>query len=145
MNKSSKIAGNSARKCLKCVSKPYMTSTLNLMHFWKNRKKSILNFFFDDASTKFPENRFSRKISAKYDWGSNKHTLGPPRKKSPNNSILFNSYQKKSNLDHFWQKSIFLHLGRFGYKKASKIKKFLIFEFSKISAFSGYIHCWGYS
>ena len=41
------------------------------------------------------------------------------------NSILFDFSQKKCVSGPFWPKFNFLLGGRFGYKKASKIKKFL--------------------
>ena len=41
MYKSSKIASKPPSKCLKPVSNPYVMPRHDLVHIWKNRKKSI--------------------------------------------------------------------------------------------------------
>ena len=60
MYKSSKIASKSSSKCLKPVSNPYMMSKHDLIHFSKNRNKSILKIFFPTMHQQnFPEITFS--------------------------------------------------------------------------------------
>ena len=70
MYKSSKIASKSSSKCLKPVSNPYMMSKHDLVHFSKNRKKSILKIFFPIMHQQnFREIDFSGEYRPNMIWG----------------------------------------------------------------------------
>ena len=87
------------------------------------------------ASTNLAEIHFSGRISAKISSGTKKIPLGPFQKKIFRDNSTFSYSCMILYIDELiWRKPIFSHLGRFGYKKASKIQKFLNFQILQIFA-----------
>ena len=80
------------------------------------------------ASTNSSDFEFFGRISAKY-HRKPKNIIWPLSEKiSRDNSTLFYSCIILYFDGQILQKPIFSHLGRFGYKKAQKIQKFLFFQ-----------------
>ena len=105
------------------------------MHYFKNRKKSILKNFFDACINKFGRNNFFRPNIGQILSGTKKVPLGPFQKKIFRDNSTFSYSCMILYFDELiWRKPIFSHLGRFGYKKASKIQKFLFFQNLQICA-----------
>ena len=86
------------------------------------------------ASTNLAEIHFSGRISAKYCRGPKEYHLAPSRKIFHDNSTFSYSCMILYFDELIWRKPIFSHLGRFGYKKASKIQKNLFFQNLQICA-----------
>ena len=95
--------------------------------FWKN--------FVDACINKFGRNSFFRPNIGQISSGTKRIPLGSFQKKIfADNSTFSYSCMILYFDELIWRKLIFSHLGRFGYKKASKIQKFLNFQNLQIFA-----------
>ena len=116
------------------------------MQYFKNRKKSILKIFFRCMHQQIRPILNFRPNIGQISSETKKIPFGPSQKKISRDNSTFSHF---CTILHFgeliWRKSIFSHLGRFGYKKHQKSKNFYFFKIFKSLRFSQYIHCWAYS
>ena len=104
-------------------------------NFSKIEKNRFWKFFVDACINKFGRNSFFRPNIGQILSGTERVPLGPFQKKIfPDNSTFSYSCMILYFDELIWRKPIFSHLGRFGYKKASKIQKFLFFQNLQIYA-----------
>ena len=101
-------------------------SKIEKNRFWKN--------FVDACINKFGQNWFFRPNIGQISLGTENIPLGPFQKKS----FTYSTFSYSCMILYFdeliWRKPISSHLGRFGYKKASKIQTFLNFPNFQIFA-----------
>ena len=125
----SKMVPNRPPKCSKHIFNPYLVFISILEHSLKNRKKSIFEKFF---RTIHQQNRpnfiFPAENRPNFIW-DRKNIPIPLSEKISQFCMGFSDFYRKKYLHRrIWPKFNILHLGRFGYKKASKIQKFLFFQ-----------------
>ena len=103
--------------------------------FSKIKKKSILKIFCWCMHQQiWPKLIFPAEYRPNI-VGDRKNTTWPlPEKNFQNNSTFSYSCMILYFDELIWRKPIFSHLGRFGYKKASTIQKFLFFQNLQICA-----------
>ena len=107
----------------------YIMFTHHLSHFLKNRKKSILKIFFQICINKIAKIFDFRPKFGEINLGADKTPLSPLQKKIfPLIWTWVDFYRKSCYPLLISRKFVFLRLGRFGYKKASKIKEFYFFQ-----------------
>ena len=104
-------------------------------NFSKIEKNRFWKFFVDACINKFGRNSFFRPNIGQILSGTERIPLGPFQKNFSHDNSTFSYSCMILYFDELiWRKPIFSHLGRFGYKKASKIQKFLFFQNLQICA-----------
>ena len=118
----SKTGPNDPPKCSKHISSQYLAFISFLDHFLKNRKKSIFENFFGSCINKIGRISFFRPKIGQILLGIEKTYWCPFQKNFLRIHMRFSGFYHKKYLHRpIWPKPNFWHLGRFGYKKASKM------------------------